>query len=532
MLRIGLVAPAVLLDLDQALPRQHVGIRPAQARRLVGAVEVDHHVPLGGLPRDPIAKIDHLLIVAVHEVDLDAPDAPLGKAIERRFALAVQRRPDHPQHHAHVLLLRIGADRLHIQVGVDLEQVGPIGPAVVEEEILEAEFRREVDEILRRSRIDAGFEIHAVDVPPAPPVERHHPRLDPRDVVEGQRRREQIDQLIGNQVTVAASDRNDAPRIGSRATGPGDVVGVPGDAAVHVGAAFIRFLKRIAGKGRLQRGPARAAQPHARIVPQVRLGDENPGPARWRYEQRQTAQILGLQLTDRLLAVGLLVGGAEALFLLADHRRRIGKLPTRPLGGNDQITRQRRREPVCHAVVVCAKRQSEIRLERQHQLVVPFRDHGVLLANLRTHFARNRIARLPRDAGVGSHDVPVGNHQRQSRHLNHRPAVDAHREIDPLAHLHSETHRPIRTAQLVAFGKPHTCTDKHDHSNKHGCSGHPSIDHGSLLPMHFDDAIGWPRFGRGGSWFAGTGRGRRRRARPCSRRRAYWSQRPRSGGRP
>ena len=69
---------------EHAFAGHDVRIGAVEARGLVGAVEVHEQLPLRRLLRDALVVVDHPLVFALHEVDLDALHAPLLELVERR----------------------------------------------------------------------------------------------------------------------------------------------------------------------------------------------------------------------------------------------------------------------------------------------------------------------------------------------------------------------------------------------------------------------------------------------------------------
>ena len=94
---VDAVAPLVVFQAHHAFTGKEIGIGPAQARGLVRSVIIQNQMMLGGLAGQALVEIHHLLIVAIHEVNLDAGGAPLGVEVQRRIHLLVHRSPVEPQ---------------------------------------------------------------------------------------------------------------------------------------------------------------------------------------------------------------------------------------------------------------------------------------------------------------------------------------------------------------------------------------------------------------------------------------------------
>ena len=128
-------------------------------------------------------EVDQRLIIALHEINLDAFDSPFFKLIERGLELIVERFPYNPQDDANILLSGIGGEFFHIDFWNYVQHVPQLVPAFIQDDVLQSIFRSEVDVIFVGLRVDAGFEIHAVDVVGIPPVPSHLAGPNPRSVV-------------------------------------------------------------------------------------------------------------------------------------------------------------------------------------------------------------------------------------------------------------------------------------------------------------------------------------------------------------
>ena len=220
----GQRAPLALLEAEHPLAGHHVRPRAVQPGGLVGAVEVHEQVPRGRLARDPLVEVDHPLVLALHEVDLDALHAPARELVERRLHLLVQRLPHDPQDQPDVALLRVRRQRGHVDLGRDRHQVAQLVPALVQDDVRDAVLRGEVDVVLVGLGVDARPERHAVDVVRVPPVPGHLARPDPRGVGELALRGQAKHDVGVEQRLVALGDHQHAPRELARAPRPCDVV--------------------------------------------------------------------------------------------------------------------------------------------------------------------------------------------------------------------------------------------------------------------------------------------------------------------
>ena len=83
---------------------------PLQPGSLVRAVEIDRQVMLGRLAHAALVELHHLLVVAVHVVDLDSRRAPFLVEGQRLVHLLAQRQPIDPEQRLDALLLAVGDD--------------------------------------------------------------------------------------------------------------------------------------------------------------------------------------------------------------------------------------------------------------------------------------------------------------------------------------------------------------------------------------------------------------------------------------
>ena len=87
-----------------------------------------------------------------------------SKLIERRNQLIIQRLPRRPQNKSDVLLLRVGDQLFHVHFRHDFQQIAQLVPAFIQNDVRNLIFRREVDEVLVRLRVDARLKIHAIQI--------------------------------------------------------------------------------------------------------------------------------------------------------------------------------------------------------------------------------------------------------------------------------------------------------------------------------------------------------------------------------
>ena len=230
-------------------------------------MKVHQHVALRRLPTDARKIVDHDLIAALHEVHLDALHSPLLKLIECRNQLIIQRLPRRPQNEADVLLLRVIDQLLHVQVRSHFQQIPQLVPAVIQDDVRNPVFRREVNVVLIGFRVDARLKIHSIDVPIIPPIPGHFPRLDPRSVLNFRRPLQQIHDIVGQQISIVISNAKHSPGKSSSSRGLSNVVG--GLHRLVVAVAGLHQLQGILRKSCRQSIAARSSQPQPGIVVQV-----------------------------------------------------------------------------------------------------------------------------------------------------------------------------------------------------------------------------------------------------------------------
>src|SRR6185369_5450370 len=197
MLGLGFGAPFVPLHSADAFGAYEVGPGARHGGGFLVAVKIDEHFALGGFTADLVVVINHHLIAALHEVDLDAFDAPLFELVESGLKLVVQGLPNDPHDEADVFLFGVGGEFVHVEIGDDFHQIAEFVPAFVENDVGNAVFGGEVDVVFVGGGVNASFEIYAVDVPGVPPIPGNLAGLDPRSVLQLGRFLQQPDDLVG-----------------------------------------------------------------------------------------------------------------------------------------------------------------------------------------------------------------------------------------------------------------------------------------------------------------------------------------------
>ncbi len=148
----GVVVELVVFGAAHRFARQHVGPGAAFAGRFRSAVQHDRQVMVGRLARDFVGERDHVLVVAVHEIDHHAGHAPFFPLGERRINLRAQRHPVAPDPQTHAAPAGTGQDFVHVDFGASARQIlgGAVGldRAGVPCLILEAIERVEEDAVI------------------------------------------------------------------------------------------------------------------------------------------------------------------------------------------------------------------------------------------------------------------------------------------------------------------------------------------------------------------------------------------------
>ena len=110
--QVAVVVPLGLFQAVHAFEIEHVGVGAAQSGRLVSSVEVDKQVVFGGHGCHAVIEIDHLLVVAVHEIDLETFDTQVGIVLAYKFHVLVDGGIASPKHQSHVTFLGVLHQRL------------------------------------------------------------------------------------------------------------------------------------------------------------------------------------------------------------------------------------------------------------------------------------------------------------------------------------------------------------------------------------------------------------------------------------
>ena len=110
-----------------------------QPRGFVSAVEIHEEVPFRGLHGYALVVIDHPLVVALHEIDLDAFYTPFFELIQGRIHMIFERLPGHPEDDADVLLPPVFNQPFQVDLGDGVEQVAGLDvvPAFVKDDVFQ-----------------------------------------------------------------------------------------------------------------------------------------------------------------------------------------------------------------------------------------------------------------------------------------------------------------------------------------------------------------------------------------------------------
>ena len=432
-LLFAILQPLHLLQAVYALEVDDIGIGAVQARRLVGTMEIDHHLVLGTHLGAGGIEVDHILVVTVHEIDLEALDTHAGEMQEDILHVAVDRPVAGPEDQAHVLFLGVCAELLEVDLGHDLHQVGLLvdRPSFVQDDILDALLGSEIDVVFVGFVVDPSLEINPVDVPVVPPVPGDLAGLDPAPIAGLGRRGEFVHHIAAGQFLVLTGDLDHAPREGAAGhTVLGDEVLAAEDHALeHVVAALLdQFrdgcMEALDGLGAIQ-----VANVEAREIEQVRLGDRDlvaVGGADDQGKEGGPGLIPVLQLE---VVVDIL---ERALDLLFDRPVRLaaighdgvpvaGEGELRLLGLHVHPLLAAGDETIGNTLVVGAEHQVES-LVAQRQLVVTVA-HGSLFVDRRIEGLVVALANRLDQLRIAAIDGPVGQGHRDRRGGEHLDTV-------------------------------------------------------------------------------------------------------------
>ena len=265
---------------------------------------VDDEMALRGSCGDSLDRFDGVLVVAVHEVDLEALRAKSREVVELCLGVVLQHGPSHPQDHVHVPARRVRHDFLHVDGGVDQAHVVPYLPTGVDERVRQAEVGREVDE--RKVRLGVGTRLERAGRKPfgAPPVPGRDTGLDPREVdVLALGRGERPHDVGCGELRHVVRHHEHAPRIAA-------VDARVRETGLPLRHAHVRRLRLLLG-GQLRMPESKAVcvalepdKVDARVVSEIAFGERGENAVALEYE-RQVVEtlLLHVETGDRRLPV-------------------------------------------------------------------------------------------------------------------------------------------------------------------------------------------------------------------------------------
>ena len=123
-------------------------------------------------PRDVFVEVDHILVLHLHKVYLDARNAPFLIYVQNLgYTVVHERSPESPKYHAHPFRTSIGDDFVKVKSVLRLHYVkGGLAPALIHKNIRKTVFGCEIDIVFIRLGIYPGLEVHAIDIEHSPPL--------------------------------------------------------------------------------------------------------------------------------------------------------------------------------------------------------------------------------------------------------------------------------------------------------------------------------------------------------------------------
>ena len=258
-------------------------------------MEVYHQVVLGGCLGYILVELHDKLVIAVHEIDLEALDTHFRIVLEHTLDVLINGLIASPEDESHILGFSVGEEFLEVYLRHDLEEVRLLvdSPALVEDDVLDAVLGGEIDVVFVSLVIDSGLEINTVDVPVVPPVPSHLSGLDPAPIgVLVGRGAEQPGQVRVHEVLLLFEYSHNPPGETPAGLGGGDVVVTAlHNALKHVVAADLCLVGN-SGVDPVKGFSAFTVEVEARIVTQVRLGDHHLDPVKSVNHKRKERQPL------------------------------------------------------------------------------------------------------------------------------------------------------------------------------------------------------------------------------------------------
>ena len=158
-----------------------IGISTLQTCGFMNTMEVEHDLVFCTRSGSSVKELRDLLIVTIHKVHLETFDAHICIVLNHILHIAVEGFITGPEHQTHIFRFRIRGKLFQIDFRNYLHQVSLLvySPTFVKDDIFDAMFGGKIDVILIGIVVDAGMEIHAVDIPIVPPIPSHLARFDP-----------------------------------------------------------------------------------------------------------------------------------------------------------------------------------------------------------------------------------------------------------------------------------------------------------------------------------------------------------------
>ena len=120
-------------------------------------MEIEHQVIAGGSLRGAAVEVNYNLVVAVHEVHLEALHAHGGVFAAGTLHILVEGPVACPEYETHSPFLRVFAEHREVDFRHHLEEVGLLvhGPSLVQNNVLDAVAGGEIYVVLIRVVVDA-----------------------------------------------------------------------------------------------------------------------------------------------------------------------------------------------------------------------------------------------------------------------------------------------------------------------------------------------------------------------------------------
>ena len=308
-----------------------------------------------------LVRLHHILVVALHKIDLDTLGSPAAVGLQNLFHIGIKWFPQYPEDDSDILLPAVFDQFFYVDVRVVLQNFGGrFCPAFVENHVFDLIVRGKIDVVLVSGGIEARFKIHSKNIVSIVPIPGHFARLDPFRIFEYTGFGQLVSKVALHQIGVLVADDKHPPGKISAGGYFGNIIRLFTDDFVSVcSASRIPGFQHIRRKFAYKPIPAVTFEEHTGVTMQRSFCHEYFSLSRQIDQQGHAAKTSGSDIAQLNIGIPAFVVRVGCVFFRKITGCSVGKEQIHFFVQHLIGFTRSFRKTVSHTIVVDPERQTE-----------------------------------------------------------------------------------------------------------------------------------------------------------------------------